>query len=87
MPRSAMREDVPLLHRSRPVVIMIAKTALSFGRGVGQGAGIEVKDCARVSAELVARFKAATARWARKLRPSESRRFHSHADVSTHLSR
>jgi len=32
------------------------------GRGVGQGAGIEVKDCARVSAELVARFKAATAR-------------------------
>lgn len=31
------------------------------GRGVGQGAGIEVKDCARVPAELVARFKAATA--------------------------
>jgi len=32
------------------------------GRRVGQGAGIEVKDCARVPAELVARFKAATAR-------------------------
>ena len=32
------------------------------GRGAGQGAGIEVKDRARVSAELVARFKAATAR-------------------------
>jgi len=32
------------------------------GRGAGQGAGIEVKDCARVPAELVARFKAATAR-------------------------
>jgi|GEM_PF-2551670 len=27
------------------------------GRGVGQGAGIEVKDCARVSAGLVARFQ------------------------------
>jgi Lsr2 len=32
------------------------------GRGVGQSAGIEVKDCARVSAELVATFKAAIAR-------------------------
>jgi hypothetical protein len=27
------------------------------GRGVGPGAGIEVKDCARVPAEVVARFK------------------------------
>ena len=32
------------------------------GRGAGQGAGIEVKDRARVPAELVARFKAANAR-------------------------
>jgi hypothetical protein len=32
------------------------------GRGVGQGAGIEVNDFARVSAELVARFKAVTDR-------------------------
>jgi nucleoid-associated protein Lsr2 len=32
------------------------------GRGAGEGAGIEVKDRARVPAELVARFKAANAR-------------------------
>jgi hypothetical protein len=32
------------------------------GRGVGPGAGIEVEDCARVSAQLAARFKAAAAR-------------------------
>jgi hypothetical protein len=33
VPRGAMREDVLLLHRSRPVVIMIAKTALSARLG------------------------------------------------------
>ena len=44
--------------------------------------GTEVKDRGRVPAERVARFKAATAKWARQLRPPESRQFHSHAEMS-----